>query len=1164
MVTSNPPERRRGGRSLVLLVLLLMLLVAGIFCCGQISVLTLRQNELGVGVRPRVTVDYRPWPWVQFRPLDPILVTLLVEEQVAEETSTGTAPAMVVLPTLPERSATPDSSAGQLSSMPTEPPVAQPTRIPDERATETPAPTASLTGTRTPTSSPTITATTSVTATATRTPTPTTTPTGTRTPTPSPTVTATPSATATRTLTPTNTPIPTATNTPVPSATTFPAPVAGFYATTPTANAPAAITFMNTTSGLVSSYAWTFGDGFGSSSVTNPVYTYTYPGTYAVTLTATGPGGSSIYTAYVTILQAKPVASFFANPPLGAAPLTVAFGNTSSGPITAYSWTFGDGVGSSAAPNPVYTYTNPGSYLVTLTVFGPGGSSATSVLIYGYPPPTPTPTSTPRPTRTPTPTPTPTATATATPGAVADLVVSNDASDPAPPEGTTLTFTATVTNGGPDTASGIVITDNLPGGVTLVDATPTQGTYASGVWTVGTLANGAAASLVLTVSVNLGTAGTTITNIATITASDQADSDPSNNAANAVIVPVVGPSADLTISKTVGNPNPAEGNTISYWVQVTNNGPDSADGIQVTDILPAGTTYVSQGGPGSYDQVTRIWAIAGALSAGQSVQKRIDVRVASGTAGSTVTNMATITALNQTDPDPGNNTASVPFHVTGTDLSITKAVDNPNPAEGGTVVYTLTLTNNGPDDAPSGVQVLDILPAGVTYSANLPSQGSYDILTGLWDVGPLAASSNATLRITAQVAPGTAGSTITNTATISTFTIPDTNGGNNSASVNITVAAPLNADLNIAKIVDNPAPFPGDPVTFTIILTNNGPGAATGVAVLDLIPPGLTLTNNTPSQGSYAGGVWTVGALGAGTSATLTLLTQVDAGTGGSLVTNSALISAADQPDPFMMDNIAFASVNVRAVADLSLVKTVDNAAPNELDTVNFTVTLTNNGPDDATGITVADGLPGGLSFVSASASRGMYGGGVWSVGFLARGTSETLILTAQVDAGTGGSTVTNTATITAAAEYDPNPANNAASAAIAPVPPVGGPTADLVLTMTIDYTTPAEGSTVAYWLRVTNNGPDNADGIEVTDILPPGLSYFGQGGPGSYDPVTGVWTITTTLSAGQSTQKRIDAMADSGTAGTTITNTATITALNQTDPDPSNNTSSVDLTVQP
>ncbi len=224
----------------------------------------------------------------------------------------------------------------------------------------------------------------------------------------------------------------------------------------------------------------------------------------------------------------------------------------------------------------------------------------------------------------------------------------------------------------------------------------------------------------------------------------------------------------------------------------------------------------------------------------------------------------------------------------------------------------MTLTNNGPDNAPSGIRVTDSLQPGLVYSASVPSQGIYDNVTGRWDVGALAVSGSATLSITAQTAPGSAGSTIPNTATITTFTIPDTGSGNNSATVNITVGPPLNADLRITKSVDNASPYPGDPVTYTVILTNDGPGPATGIGVLDLIPPGLTLVNSTPSQGGYAGGVWTVGALSASSSATLTLLTQVDPGTEGNLITNTALISAADQFDPDGSDNIASVDLTVQ------------------------------------------------------------------------------------------------------------------------------------------------------------------------------------------------------------------------------------------------------------
>lgn len=84
-----------------------------------------------------------------------------------------------------------------------------------------------------------------------------------------------------------------------------------------------------------------------------------------------------------------------------------------------------------------------------------------------------------------------------------------------------------------------------------------------------------------------------------------------------------------------------------------------------------------------------------------------------------------------------------------TDLSLTKAVDNPNPKRGATVVYTLTVTNQGTDMA-TGVEVTDVLPTRVTYVSD-DGGGSYNLANGVWMLGDLAVGSSKTLKITATV-----------------------------------------------------------------------------------------------------------------------------------------------------------------------------------------------------------------------------------------------------------------------------------------------------------------------------------------------------------------------------------------------------------------------------
>ena len=125
--------------------------------------------------------------------------------------------------------------------------------------------------------------------------------------------------------------------------------------------------------------SWTFGDG-GTSNAQNPSHQYTTAGTYSVNLTVTGPGGSDseVKEAYITVTPAPvaPIAAFTnATPRSGTAPLTVTFTDQSTGSITSYSWTFGDG-GTSNAQNPSHQYTTAGTYSVNLTVTGPGGSDS--------------------------------------------------------------------------------------------------------------------------------------------------------------------------------------------------------------------------------------------------------------------------------------------------------------------------------------------------------------------------------------------------------------------------------------------------------------------------------------------------------------------------------------------------------------------------------------------------------------------------------------------------------------------------------------------------------------------------------------------------------------------------------------------------------------------
>jgi len=152
-----------------------------------------------------------------------------------------------------------------------------------------------------------------------------------------------------------------------------PPPVAEFSGSPTSGCVPLTVSFTDLSTGEIDTWYWTFGDG-GSSGAQNPSHQYTSAGTYTVSLTVTGPGGSDgeTKTGYITV-NAAPVAAFTGSPTSGCAPLTVNFTNQSTGQISSYDWTFGDG-GSSTAQNPSHVYTGAGNYTVTLTVTGPCGT----------------------------------------------------------------------------------------------------------------------------------------------------------------------------------------------------------------------------------------------------------------------------------------------------------------------------------------------------------------------------------------------------------------------------------------------------------------------------------------------------------------------------------------------------------------------------------------------------------------------------------------------------------------------------------------------------------------------------------------------------------------------------------------------------------------------
>ena len=262
----------------------------------------------------------------------------------------------------------------------------------------------------------------------------------------------------------------------------------------------------------------------------------------------------------------------------------------------------------------------------------------------------------------------------------------------------------------------------------------------------------------------------------------------------------------------------------------------------------------------------------------------------------------------------------------------------------------------------------------------------------MWTIGDLAVGRSAVLNIRTIV--NISNTTILNVATVDSSSY-DPNKTNNVAN-NTTKSNPM-ADLAIVKEVSNPTPNFGDEITWTIIVTNNGPDTARDVYVVDKLPDGL-IYQSSVSYGYYnpLTGVWTLGDLAYGESATLKINTLVN-------ISNASILNVATVNsstfDPDKSNNIANNTTNVNPAADLSVVKLVSNKTPNFGEDISWTIIVTNKGPDTARDVYVVDKLPSGLIYLGDD-SKGAYEPltGVWTIGDLAYGESATLVIVALVD----------------------------------------------------------------------------------------------------------------------------------------------------------------------
>ncbi|NND12250.1 MAG: DUF11 domain-containing protein, partial [Flavobacteriaceae bacterium] len=500
-------------------------------------------------------------------------------------------------------------------------------------------------------------------------------------------------------------------------------------------------------------------------------------------------------------------------------------------------------------------------------------------------------------------------------------------------------------------------------------------------------------------------------------------------------------------------------------------------------------------------------------------------------------------------PDPSNDEESVEVLVLTADVFVLKSVNDTSPDEGDIITYTIDVDNLGPSTAQS-LQILDLLPAGVTYLSD-DSGGNYDSVTGIWDIGDLGSGNNTTIDIDVSVDSSTAAQDIMNEASVYSVEQADDFRGNNISSVSLTVNG---ADLEVVKSVNDNNPIVNDVITYTIVVTNNGPEKANNITVRDLLAAELSFVSSTITQGSAynsISGDWFVNDLNAGDSATMTIDAQVTPAADGLELGNTASVLSVDEDDSIITNNSDTVTIAV-GTADLELIKTVSQPILDAGDFFVYTIEARNNSlTTNAFSTVVTDLLPSGIIYVSDN-SGGNYDPvtGIWNVGAVTSNSSETLLITCQVDANTGGLTITNSAS-GSSVMVDPDISNNTDDVSVT----ING--VDLEINISVSSANPTELDIITYTITITNNGPQDATGIQVNDSLPFGLGYISDTpSQGTYDYLTGIWDVGD-LANGNIATLTIDT--EVRLSGATI-NEVTIAALDQSDGLTANNTDKVNV----
>jgi uncharacterized repeat protein (TIGR01451 family) len=461
------------------------------------------------------------------------------------------------------------------------------------------------------------------------------------------------------------------------------------------------------------------------------------------------------------------------------------------------------------------------------------------------------------------------------------------------------------------------------------------------------------------------------------------------------------------------------------------------------------------------------------------------VHISSPTTKATVADSPVYNEASVTTTNDGGDTDDDEIVVLGASIDIAKEADDASVSAGDTIGFTITVTSKGPGEA-KGVVVTDTLPtdAGTSWTIDGGSAaGSCSIAAGkvTCDLGDLPNDAVRTVHISSPTTKATvADSPVYNEASVTT-----TNDGGDRDDDEIVVLGP---DIHVTKAGNGPISA-GDTAEFTIVVSNDGQGDATGVVLTDNLPNGIDWSTTVagcsiaPDSGTV-GQVLTcnLGSIIAGASRTVIVTGETSAASCPSIA-NTASATATNEPAADATDNSGSANIGVGCAA-LTIVKTADAASVSAGDQIGFTITVTNSGDGTAYDVRVHDTLPvnAGLGWsIDPANAAWTIEAGVLQFGPapLLKGTSVSVHIVSDTTPATCPTPVDNTAFL-----YTGNDPRGDDSSSVDVLCP------DVTISKTADNSPILAGQDAEFTISAWNVGEGIARDVEIHDTLPAGYAW--------------------------------------------------------------------------